>query len=205
MYLVLFTSGLWPLWLCKETPDKPVLIKGLSNKFKSTFLTHILNVLFAEWILTTIALQWKALIKVCKASFVPSIFVCHVALGVNLPCKPRGRLQESDLKLAEITHFYPSYCYRIKNTSKRTSTSFEFLSDIPPETLSIYLLPCFNEMVPDYRSVSVTHPWGRWWSLSPGCAPSARPPAQPAGRCTPSPDSTCCAPAGSTCPAARER
>lgn len=88
MYLFLFVS--WPLWLC---PDKPVLIKALSNKFKSTSLTltRTVNVLFAEWIL-----QCKLLIKAWKASLVPSVFVQHIALAhlaalVNLPCKLLGR------------------------------------------------------------------------------------------------------------------
>lgn len=53
--------------------------------------------------------------------------------------------------------------------------------------------------------VCVTHPSSRWWSLSPGCAPSSPSPMRPAGWCIPSPDSACCAPAGSTCPEAHAR
>lgn len=58
---------------------------------------------------------------------------------------------------------------------------------------------------PWLNTVCATHPSGRWWSLSPGCAPSSPSPVRPAGWCIPSPDSACCAPAGSICPAARAR
>lgn len=95
----------------------------------------------------------------------------------------------------------------IKNNVCKTKTLYLILK--PDEIwcgafllTNIYKYPLFTDF---QLLVLVTHPSGRWWSRSPGCAPFSPSPAPPAGWCIPSPGSACCAPAGSICPAAHAR
>lgn len=95
--------------------------------------------LFAEWIL-----QSKLLIKARKASYVPSVFVRHIALAhlaapINLPCKLLGRQN-----VAEMPHFLPVIEFPLhKNTGNHQqilTVGYHMLYCIPLTTVMLTTL-----------------------------------------------------------------